>query len=224
MNRNIVYILLLLTFFLQKTDCFSQSMSSGSKRFVYEPYLGGEYGIWKDSQKTTANYVISDYGLGGYSVGYVYGIKVFYIMGSSFLLGVDASMAEVTKHYTDDANSTLDDSFQDSKGNRLSVGASLGYFSAKYSFKVSYHFINKLTMQGAHQSSFSNPEYNGSAIVATFSYVMWSHCNLNLDYKLNTFEKMTRSGKEISLPGTIGSTEYGSFENNIYSFYLSFPF
>lgn len=210
----------LLTFLL----CFSTLTSAQTKSYIIEPYVGTEYGNWSETQTVTVSSTTTTYNLAGYSLGYLVGSKVLYILGTMFLLGIDYQMAGITKKYTESESSTIDDGFQDVSASKTAFGVVLGIFRNKWTFKFSYFPINNLVMEKGIVTGSSEFTYSGNALVGNFSYAFRPRIYLNLEYVSNTYDSIKNSSSSGSLPGSFGGVSYSDLSDISYRAYVSFPF
>ena len=198
--------------------------NTGTKSFIFEPYVGTEYGTWSETQTITASSTTTTYSLGGNALGYFYGAKLFYIWRGMFLIGVDYQMGAITQKYAQDEGTTIDDSFEDVSGSKSSGGIVFGLFKNLWSFKFSYFPINNMAMEKGVVTGSSELSYSGSAIAANFSYTIRPKINLNLEYVSNSYDTIESNGQSGTLPGTFSGVTYSELTRTSYRIYVSFPF
>ena len=216
----IIRIILILTASLG----FSLSVLASKKKFVFEPYLGTEYGSWGETQVITSGSTQTTYDLSGYSLGYLLGGKVLYISGKMFLIGVDYNIGGGSRKYSEDESSSIDDNFEDVSMSKSSGGLVLGIFKKEWSFKFSFFPINNLIMEKGIIAGNNEITYSGNGLAVNFSYTVKPRINLNFEYVSNSYDTIEINGSSGDLPGDFSGVTYRDLSNSSYRIYLSFPF
>jgi hypothetical protein len=188
---------------------------------LFEPYGGIEKGSWSTSYETsTATYDLiagSTFDLG---VGFRTVIPFKYIF-----FGVDYYKGMSSWGYNEASGTTLDDTWQDVKADKSSMGLHFGAknVSGKYAFWASYLFANDLTLKQSHVPGEGAISYSGTGVQVAFALQFRQYMRVNMVYSIHSYSERTQNGTTVQLPGSSGGTTYQKYSHTSFFVGISAP-
>ncbi|MBT3236269.1 MAG: hypothetical protein HN353_09995 [Bdellovibrionales bacterium] len=188
---------------------------------LLEPYLGLEKGSWSTSyESSTASYDFITGGTFDFGVGFRTIIPFDHIF-----FGLDYYKGMSSFEYSEASGTTLDDSWQDVKADKTSIGLHFGAknLSGKYAFWASYLLSDTLTLKQSHIPGDGAITYSGSGIQLGIGLQFRKYMRLNLLYSIHSYSERTQSGTTTELPGSSGGVTYQKYSHSSFFVGLSVP-